>query len=69
MGDLALGIPTLPVTRLSRYIQYKASIEEFIDIGNATKIVENVKIEDAEKVFEELITPWQEMSRKYIEEV
>jgi len=69
VGDLALGIPTLPVTRLSRNKQYKASIEEFIDAGNATKIVKTVKIEDAEKVFEELITPWQEMSRKYLEEV
>jgi hypothetical protein len=28
-----------------------------------------VKITDAQNVFEELISPWQEMSRKYLEEV
>jgi len=65
VGDLALGIPTLPVTRLSRYGAYKTSIDEFIESKDASKIIENIKIDDAQKVFEELISPWQEMSRRY----
>jgi geranylgeranyl pyrophosphate synthase len=69
VGDLALGIPTLPVTRLSRYSKYKTSIEKFIETGNASEIIKNVKISDAQDIFEELIAPWQEMSRKFLEEV
>jgi geranylgeranyl pyrophosphate synthase len=69
VGDLALGIPTLPVTRLSRYSKYKTSIEKFIETGNAGEIIKNVKISDAQDIFEELIAPWQEMSRKFLEEV
>ena len=69
VGDLALGIPTLPVTRLSRYSKYKTSIEKFIATGNAGEIIKNVKISDAQGIFEELIAPWQEMSRKFLEEI
>ena len=69
IGDLALGIPTLPVTRLSRHPEYKEAIDIFIRTGKADKIIEKVKIEDAQNVFEELISPWQEMSRKYLEDV
>ena len=28
-----------------------------------------MKIDDAQSIFEELISPWQEMSRKYLEDV
>ncbi|SVD97696.1 uncharacterized protein METZ01_LOCUS450550, partial [marine metagenome] len=69
VGDLALGIPTLPVTRLTRHSNYKPSIEKFIGTGNADEIIKNVKISDAQSIFEELIAPWQEMSRKFLEEV
>jgi geranylgeranyl pyrophosphate synthase len=69
VGDLALGIPTLPVTRLTRYSGYKPSIDEFIETGNAGEIIKNVKTSDAQNIFEELIAPWQEMSRKFLEEV
>ena len=69
IGDLALGIPTLPVTRLNRHPEYKEAIDIFIRTGKADKIIEKVKIEDAQNVFEELISPWQEMSRKYLEDV
>ena len=69
VGDLALGIPTLPVTRLSRYRRYKSSIDVFVESKNASKIIENITIDDAQKIFEELISPWQEMSRKYLDEV
>ena len=69
VGDLALGIPTLPVTRLTRYSNYKPSIEKFIETGDAGEIIKNVKISDAQGIFEELIAPWQEMSRKFLEEV
>ena len=69
VGDLALGIPTLPITRLSRYRHYKPSIDEFVESKDASKIIENITIDDAQKVFEELISPWQEISRKYLDEV
>ena len=69
IGDLAIGIPTLPVTRLSRHPEYKEAIDVFVRTGKADKIIERVKIDDAQNIFEELISPWQEMSRKYLEEV
>ena len=69
IGDLALGIPTLPITRLSRYPEYKEAIDIFVKTGKADKIIEQVKISDAQNIFDELISPWQEMSRKYLEEV
>ena len=69
IGDLALGIPTLPVTRLSRYVEYKEAITEYIKSGDAENLVQIVKVEDAQNIFEELISPWQEMSRKHLENV
>ncbi len=69
IGDLALGIPTLPITRLCRHPEYKEAIDIFVKTGKANKIMEHVKITDAQNIFEELISPWQEMSRKYLEEV
>ena len=69
IGDLAIGIPTLPVTRLSKHPKYKEAIDVFVRTGKADKIIERVKIDDAQNIFEELISPWQEMSRKYLEEV
>ena len=69
IGDLAIGIPTLPVIRLSKHPEYKEAIDVFVRTGKADKIIERVKIDDAQNIFEELISPWQEMSRKYLEEV
>jgi geranylgeranyl pyrophosphate synthase len=69
IGDLAIGIPTLPVTRLSKHPEYKEAINIFTKTGKADKIIKHVKIADAQNIFEELISPWQEMSRKYLEEV
>jgi len=69
IGDLAIGIPTLPVTRLNRHPEYKEAINIFTKTGNADEIIEKVKIEDAQNIFEKLISPWQEMSIKYLEDV
>jgi len=69
IGDLAIGIPTLPVTRLSKHPEYKEAIDVFVRTGKADKIIERVNIDDAQNIFEELISPWQEMSRKYLDEV
>ena len=69
IGDLAMGIPTLPVTRLSRYIEYKEPVKEYIQSGKADKLIEKIKVEDAQNIFKELISPWQEMSRKYLKDV
>ena len=37
--------------------------------GEAKKLIETVKVEDAQNIFEELVSPWQEMSRKYLKDV
>ena len=68
IGDLAMGIPTLPVTRLSRYVEHKKSVKEYIKSGESDKLIKTVRIEDAQNIFEELISPWQEMSRKYLKD-
>ena len=69
VGDLALKIPTLPLTKLTRYPQYQEAIDDFIHNGNVEKIVANVEIRHAQEVFEDLIGPWQEMARKHLEDV
>ena len=69
VGDLALKIPTLPVTKLIKYPNYKESLDEFIYNGNAEKLIENVKIEHAQEIYEGLIQPWQDMSQKFLEDV
>ena len=33
------------------------------------KLIEKVEIKHAQEVFEELIQPWQDMSRKFLEDV
>ena len=69
VGDLALKIPTLPVTKLSKYSQYKEMVDNFVYNGNSEALIENVEIVHAQEVFESLIEPWQEMARKFLEDV
>ena len=54
IGDLAMGIPTLPVTRLSRYVEYKKSVIEYIKSGESDKLIKTVRIEDAQNIFEDI---------------
>ena len=69
VGDLALKIPTLPVTRLSRYSEYKEVIDEFVMNGNPEPLIHKVEINHAQAVFEDLVKPWQDMSRRFLAEV
>lgn len=69
VGDLALKIPTLPVTRLSRYSEYKEVIDEFVMNGNPEPLIHKVEIKHAQAVFEDLVKPWQDMSRRFLAEV
>ena len=69
VGDLALKIPTLPITKLNRYPQYKEVIEEFIMNGNTEPLIQKVEIGHAQSVFEDLIKPWQDMSKRFLTEV
>jgi geranylgeranyl pyrophosphate synthase len=69
VGDLALKIPTLPVTRLNRYPEYKEVIDEFILNSNPEPLIKNVEIKHAQSVFEDLVKPWQDMSRRFLAEV
>lgn len=69
VGDLALKIPTLPVTRLSRYSEYKEVVDEFVMNGNPEPLIHKVEIKHAQAVFEDLVKPWQDMSRRFLAEV
>ena len=69
VGDLALKIPTLPVTRLNRYSEYKEVVDEFVMNGNPEPLIHKVKIKHAQAVFEDLVKPWQDMSRRFLAEV
>ena len=69
VGDLALKIPTLPLTKLSKYNQYQDLVNDFIYNGNTDELIKRVEIKHAQEVFEELILPWQEMSRKFLQDV
>ncbi len=69
VGDLALKIPTLPLTKLSKYPNYQEAVNEFIYNGNTEKLIGNVDIKHAQEVFDDLIQPWQDMSKKFLEEV
>ena len=69
VGDLALKIPTLPLTKLSKYNQYHDLVNDFIYNGNTDELIKRVEIKHAQEVFEELILPWQEMSRKFLQDV
>ena len=69
VGDLALKIPTLPLTKLSKYPNYQEAVNEFIYNGNTEKLISNVDIKHAQEVFNDLIQPWQDMSKKFLEDV
>ena len=69
VGDLALKIPTLPLTKLSKYPQYQEVVDEFIYNGNTEKLISNVEIKHAQEVFDDLVQPWQDMSKKFLEDV
>ena len=44
-------------------------MKEYIQSGKSDKLNEKIKVEDAQNIFKELISPWQEMSRKYLKDV
>ena len=69
VGDLAIGIPTLPVTRLSNYTKYQECVEDFVNKGNAERLIKNVDLSDAQKVYEKLVTPWMQVARKSLSEI
>lgn len=69
VGDLALKIPTLPLTKLSKYPNYQEAVNEFIYNGNTEKLISNVDIKHAQEIFDDLIQPWQDMSKKFLEDV
>ena len=69
VGDLALKIPTLPVTRLSSYPEYKEVIDEFTLNGNSEPLIQTIEIKHAQAVFEELVKPWQDMSKRFLTKV
>ena len=69
VGDLAIGIPTLPITRLSKHKKYQEAISKFLNEGNPEELIQSVDLSDAQKVYEELVTPWMQVARKSLSEV
>ena len=69
VGDLAIGIPTLPITRLAKYHKYQEAVNEFLNGGNSEKLIQVVALVDAQQVYEELVTPWMQVARKSLSEV
>ena len=69
VGDLAIGIPTLPITRLSKYSKYQTAVNEFLNESNPSKLIETVDLADAQNIYEELVTPWMQVARKSLDEV
>ena len=69
VGDLAIGIPTLPVTRLVKFHKYQDAVKEFLNGGNSEKLIQVVDLADAQQVYEELVTPWMQVARKSLSEV
>ena len=69
VGDLALRIPTLPITRLTKYPQYETAIKHFLKENNTQDLIENVEVIHAQTIFEELVKPWQQMARKFLTEI
>ena len=69
VGDLAIGIPTLPITRLAKYQKYQDAVTDFLTGIGSKRLIELVDITDAQKVYEELVTPWMQVARKSLSEV
>jgi|TARA_B100001113_G_scaffold353379_1_gene357464 geranylgeranyl pyrophosphate synthase len=69
VGDLAMGIPTLPVTRLAKYSKYQGAVETFLSSGDSKEIIETVDLSEAQGVYEELVLPWVQVARKSLTEV
>ena len=44
-------------------------VDDFVYNANSEALIENVEIGHAQEVFESLIEPWQEMARKFLEDV
>ena len=69
IGDLVLGIPTLPITRLERYPECIEAVEEFKEGNGAEKLLKCATPEMAQDTFEELIGPWIEKARSDMAEM
>ncbi len=69
VGDLALGIPTLPLTRLERLPGYQPWVQAFLVERDPGPLIANGKVRDAQQVCEELLKPWQERAQGYLQEL
>jgi geranylgeranyl pyrophosphate synthase len=69
IGDLSLGIPTLPLTRLARLPGYQPWVQAFLADKDAAPLIANGQPEDAHHVYEELLEPWRERARGYLQEL
>jgi len=69
VGDLAIGIPTLPITRLTKHSKYQEAVDSFLKTGNPEKIINSVDLSEAQGVYEELVLPWVQVARKSLTEI
>ncbi len=69
VGDLAMGIPTLPVTRLSKHPKYQKFVDIFLQTGNSEKIITSVNLDEAQAIYEELVLPWVSVAHQSLADV
>ena len=69
VGDLAMGIPTLPVTRLSKHSKYQNVVDLFLHTGNPEKIITSVNLNEAQSIYEELVLPWVNVAHQTIADI
>ena len=69
VGDLAMGIPTLPVTRLNKHSKYQEAVDLFLKSGNPERIINSVDLSEAQLIYEDLILPWVQVARKSLSEI
>jgi len=69
VGDLAMGIPTLPVTRLGRHENCRAAVDHFLKGRGAKPLLNCTDEKMARDTFEELVNPWLERAQKDLQEL
>ena len=69
VGDLAMGIPTLPVTRLSKHSKYQKVVDSFLQTGKPEKIINSVDLNEAQIIYEELVTPWVHVAHQSLTDI
>jgi len=69
VGDLAMGIPTLPITRLTKYSKNQEAVDLFLESGDSKKLIAAVDLSEAQNIYEDLVLPWIQVARQILNEI